>query len=338
MKFITYEQYRNNYRNAYFTRIEDIGIDYKLEKNDKNYDEKEIKEIDKKHDKMFRNILSGRTEMAKFLNDFLPLKEKIKETEIIQCHTDLITSRYKDRYSDIIYKLKEKPVYFLLEHQSTIDRNMPLRIWEYIGEIMRREDRIQKVYPVVIPIIIYTGVRRWKLETNLKNMQYQARNYQNYQIDLEYNLIAVQDYSFEELLAKNTVFSSIMIMEKCKNKEELILQMDTIIEKMEDIKDLEAIKEILIHIISSYIGEEKTKQLLRKIEEKEVTGMSPLTKMFLDLKYENRKEGEKQGIILGIKSIAKNMLKSKEPDEKIIKYTGITKEELEELKGEVIYS
>ena len=211
---------------------------------------------------------------------------------------------------------------------------MPLRIWEYIGEIMRREDRIQKVYPVVIPIIIYTGVRRWKLETNLKNMQYQARNYQNYQIDLEYNLIAVQDYSFEELLAKNTVFSSIMIMEKCKNKEELIMQMDTIIERMEDIKDLEAIKEILIHIISSYIGEEKTKQLLRKIEEKEVTGMSPLTKMFLDLKYENRKEG----IMQGIKSIAKNMLKSKEPDEKIMKYTGITKEELEELKGEVIYS
>ena len=36
--------------------------------------------------------------------------------------------------------------------------------------------------------------------------------------------------------------------------------------------------------------------------------------------------------------IAKNMLKSKEPDEKIMKYTGITKEELEELKGEVIYS
>lgn len=103
---------------------------------------------------------------------------------------------------------------------------------------------------------------------------------------------------------------------------------------MESIKDLEVIKEILIHIISSYIGEEKTKQLLRKIEEKEVTGMSPLTKMFLDLKYENRKEG----IMQGIKSIAKNMLKSKEPDEKIIKYTGITKEELEELKGEVIYS
>jgi hypothetical protein len=59
--------------------------------------------------------------------------------------------------------------------------------------------------------------------------------------------------------------------------------------------------------------------------------MSPLTKMFLDLKYENRKEG----IMQGIKSIAKNMLKSKEPDEKIMKYTGITKEELEELKGEV---
>lgn len=319
-------------------RLEDTGIEYKLEKNYKIYDEKEIKEIDKKHDKMFRNILSRKTEMAEFLNDFLSLKEKVRETEIIQCYTDLITSRYKDRHSDIIYKLKEKPVYFLVEHQSTIDRNMPLRMWEYIGEIMRREDRIQKVYPVVIPIIIYTGFKRWDLETNFRKLQYQARNYQSYQVDLEYNLIAVQDYSFEELLAKNTLFSSIMIIEKCKNKAELVLQLDSIIEQMSNTKDLEAIKEILVHIISSYIGEEETKKLLRKIEEKEVSGMSPLTKMFLDLKYENRKEGEKEGIIQGIKSTARNMLKGKEPDEKIMQYTGITKEELEELKGELIYS
>ena len=160
LKFVTYEQYRNYYKNTYLMRLEDTGMEYKLEENYKIYDEKEIKEIDKKHDKMFRNILSRKTEMVKFLNDFLSFKEKVKETQIIQCHTDLITSRYEERRSDIIYKLKEKPVYFLLEHQSTIDKNMPLRIWEYIGEIMRRENRIQKVYPVVIPIIIYTGFKR----------------------------------------------------------------------------------------------------------------------------------------------------------------------------------
>lgn len=319
-------------------RLEDTGMEYKLEENYKIYDEKEIKEIDKKHDKMFRNILSRKTEMVKFLNDFLSFKEKVKETQIIQCHTDLITSRYEERRSDIIYKLKEKPVYFLLEHQSTIDKNMPLRIWEYIGEIMRRENRIQKVYPVVIPIIIYTGFKRWKLETNFKKLQYQARNYQNYQIDLAYNLIALQDYSFEELFAKNTLLSSIMIMEKCKDKEELILQLDNIIEQMSDTKDLEAIAEMITNIIQNRIGKEETRKMLEKIERKGEIGMSPLTKMLLDLKYENRKEGEKEGIIQGIKSTAKNMLKSKEPDEKIMKYTGITKQELEELKGEVIYS
>lgn len=64
-------------------------MDYKLEENYKIYDEKEIKEIDKKHDKMFRNILSRKIEMVKFLNDFLSFKEKVKETQIIQCHTDL---------------------------------------------------------------------------------------------------------------------------------------------------------------------------------------------------------------------------------------------------------
>lgn len=83
--------------------------------------------------------------------------------------------RFEDRRSEIIYKLKEKPVYFLLEHQSTIDKNMPLRIWEYIGEIMRRENRIQnrigkeetrkiKSKEPDEKIMKYTGITKEELE------------------------------------------------------------------------------------------------------------------------------------------------------------------------------
>ena len=41
---------------------------------ERNYNEKEVKEIDKKHDKMFRKILSKKEEMASFINNFLKIK------------------------------------------------------------------------------------------------------------------------------------------------------------------------------------------------------------------------------------------------------------------------
>ena len=321
------------------TTLRESGEIYKIPQIEENeiYNENKIKEIHKKHDKMFRNILSRKKEIVEFLNDFLELREKIKEDHIIQCHTDFITRKYQEKHSDIVYKLKEKPVYFLIEHQSTIDRNMPLRLWEYVGEVMRKEsivqktyERKEKIYPVVVPIIIYTGYQNWKRKTNFAQSQYHSNNYEKYEVSLEYNLITVQDYTFEKLLQKKTLFSSIMIMEKCKEIDELILQIDKIIDSMEEPKNLEMLAGIIENIIVFRIGKEKASELLEKIKMKGEIGMSPLTKMLLDLEYKNWKQGQKQGIL---KTIDK-MLECEQKDEKII----ITKKELEKIKKELIGS
>lgn len=324
-------------------KLKERDVVYKIPDLEENqiYNQERIEEIDKKHDKMFRNILSRKKEMINFLNEFLALKEKIKPEQLTQCHTDFITKQYKEKHSDLIYKLKQKPVYFLVEHQSTIDQDMPLRIWEYVGEIMRKESIVQKtylrkdkVYPVVVPIIIYTGFQKWKAQTNFAQSQYQSRNYKDYEINLEYNLIAVQDYTLEELLEKRTLFGSIMIIEKCREAEELNRQINKIVEVIDDSKDLEALAEIISNIIVFRIGQEKAKEILKKIRRKGELGMSPVTRMLLDLEYKNWKKGKKEGITKTIK----NMLQNGEPDEKIIKYTEISKEELKRIKGELISS
>lgn len=343
LKFITYRQYIEYLKNNKNMKLKERDVVYKIPDLEENqiYNQERIEEIDKKHDKMFRNILSRKKEMINFLNEFLALKEKIKPEQLTQCHTDFITKQYKEKHSDLIYKLKQKPVYFLVEHQSTIDRDMPLRIWEYVGEIMRKESIVQKtylrkdkVYPVVVPIIIYTGFQKWKAQTNFAQSQYQSRNYKDYEINLEYNLIAVQDYTLEELLEKRTLFGSIMIIEKCREAEELNRQINKIVEVIDDSKDLEALAEIISNIIVFRIGQEKAKEILKKIRRKGELGMSPVTKMLLDLEYKNWKKGKKEGITKTIK----NMLQNGEPDEKIIKYTEISKEELKRIKGELISS
>ena len=285
-------------------KLKERDVAYKIPNLEKNqiYNQKRIKEIDKKHDKMFRNILSRKKEMVNFLNEFLALKEKIKPERLTQCHTDFITKQYKEKHSDIIYKLKDKAVYFLVEHQSTIDQDMPLRIWEYVGEIMRKESIVQKtylrkdkIYPVVVPIVIYTGFQKWTVKTNFAQSQYQSKNYKDYEIELEYNLIAIQDYMLEELLEKRTLFGSIMIIEKCTETEVLNQQINKIIEVIDDPKDLEALAEIISNIIVFRIGQEKANEILEKIKRKGELGMSPVTKMLLDLEYKNWKKGVKEG-------------------------------------------
>ena len=180
MKFITYQQYIEYLRNNKNLKLKEKDVTYQIYPLEENeiYHPKRIETIDKKHDKMFRHILSRKKEMIHFLNEFLALKQTIKPEQLVQCHTDFITKQYKEKHSDLIYQLKQKPVYFLVEHQSTIDQDMPLRMWQYVGEIMRKESIVQKtylrkdkVYPVVVPIVIYTGFQKWKVNINHQIMK-----------------------------------------------------------------------------------------------------------------------------------------------------------------------
>ena len=138
MKFVTYQQYEEYLENS-TSKAEKTS---KQSNNSQNlYNNK--KEINNRHDKIVRKILSRKKETVKFLNDFLNIEEKIEEENIEQCSTDFITKQYQNRQSDLVFKIKNKPIYFLIEHQSTIDENMPLRILEYICEIMRKEVKLQ---------------------------------------------------------------------------------------------------------------------------------------------------------------------------------------------------
>lgn len=328
MEIVTGKQYWE-YIHKSVMQIREEGQTYQLEKiENKIYKDKKLNQIDKIHDKLFRSILSKKREMVKFLNQFGDLDEKIEEGNIEQSATDFVTRKYQDKHSDIIYKLKGKPIYFLLEHQSTIDKDMVLRLWEYIGEIVRRERNSYWAtngdYPIVVPFVIYTGYQKWNAKTNFAQRQYQAKEYEKYQNDLSYNLIAVQDYTFEELLEAKSLFSSFMMIEKCQTKEELVTYVGKIIEGTQNSEDRKAIAEMIDNIIALRVGDNIASEMLEKIKEKEAISMSPVTKMLLDLEI----KGEMKGIIRGVK----NMLQLGEKEEKIEKYMGITKEELENIK------
>lgn len=339
MKFITYQDYLTCVKlrkNQNF--LQEEGIKYQINQN--------AEQIDKIHDKMFRSILSKKKEMQKLLYQFIKIKDNITQKDLIQCKTDHISRKYKNLQSDIIYKLKNKPIYFLVEHQSKVDEEMPERIFEYVHEIMREEInnipfKKEKIFPVVVPIVIYTGVEKWKAKTDFAKRQYQSQNYEEYLIHLQYNLIAIQDYTNEELLEQKSLLSAAMILEKCKTAEELEKQSYKIVGVISEEK--EKLKEIIMNFVAKNIGKEKALKILEKIDKKEETGMSPLTKMLAEMQVKAENEGMQRGMEKGETSgklkarmeMAKNMLEAGETEEKIILYTGISKNKIEKIKKEI---
>lgn len=333
MKYITYQYYLTYIKPNLISGLAEKGITYIIP---------EIEKIDKEHDKMFRNILSIKHEMVKMLNQFLDLKEQLELKDIVQCRTDFITSKYQAKQADVLYKMRNKPIYFLVEHQSIVDYHMTRRILEYIIEIMRMEDTLEnklksEIYPIVVPIVIYTGVQKWRANTNFANKQYQTLNYKKYEINFEYNLVDINDYTSEELLKNESLLSSIMVIEKCRRPKELEEQMEKIIKIIKNPKEKEKMSEIIQYIVSKKIGKEKANKLIQKLNRnEEVDGMSPLQKMFLDIERKAKRKGESEGETRGkqkaMQEAIRKMLEYGETEEKIMKYTGASKKQIEEMK------
>ncbi len=209
--------------------------------------------------------------------------------------------------------------------------------------------RIEQTYPIVVPTVIYTGFQKWNAKTNFGEKQYNSKLYGEYKINLGYNLIAIQNYSFEELLEKRSLFAIGMIIEKCRTKEELSEQIIQIIENIRE-EDKKELAQIIKNIVVPQIGKENSKKILEKIKEKEMVGMSPLTKMLLDWEKEkeeakaiSRKEGKvegrKKGKIEAMLETAQKLLERKMNIDDIQEITGISKEKLENMqKGMVMKS
>ena len=235
------------------------------------------KEINQIHDKTYKTILSNKKEVVKLINstlNFLDEKYQIKEDEIEKYNSSFITKSLKNRESDVIYRMKEKEVFFLIEQQSKIDNMMPYRILEYCMLIM--EDAIDKrkaktkgyKYPKVYPIVLYTGKNEWKEVKRIEECQEKLEGIEEQGFS-QYSLIDINKYTKEELLEKEGILSKILILEKTKTEKELVKDMKDIVKTKMTKEEKELLEEIVYRIFANNIEKEKIEGIMKKLESKE---------------------------------------------------------------------
>ena len=189
-------------------------------------EEYKIKKVHQYHDKIFKEILDDKIEFINFMKKYTPYQ--LKESEVEKYNRKFITSHFTVKEADIIYKVKGKNVFVIIKHQSKMDFTMPERMLEYCVELMRTAIKNRKEdesYPLICPIVLYTGKKRWIVPRTIKGLQEKYYNFEPLDYP-KYNLIDVNDYTIEELIEEKSSVAKAMLFEKIKTKEEMIAILD----------------------------------------------------------------------------------------------------------------
>ena len=289
--------------------------------------------INNEHDKIFRTVLDKKTDVSKFLNKFLGLNIKTEELE--KYNSSYIDPKFKNKEADIVYRIKDKNIFLLIEHQTKIDKDMPYRLLDYSNGIMRSASEDKK-RPSVIPIVLYTGKIKWKIENETIEKQQFFKEVKL--IDGEFNLIDINDFSKKELLEDDIFITKMMLVEKCKDEIEMVQALEKIENKIKE-EDKSTFRRIVKEIWSLRIGTENANKILEKIEEGSGNMMAVMEMLLAENeKYINigRQEGRQEGRLEDgkqkIKEIVQKMLAENFTKEMIMKITGLKKEEIEEIK------
>lgn len=330
--------------------LKKVHNDYEVREENESYT---IKSPNNMHDKLFRDLLGDKKELASFLKLYLNID--LNQEELEKYNSSFITKNYENREADVVYKLKDKRVYLLIEHQSRTDNSMPFRLLNYNTEIIRDTNdldcykRYDYTYAKVIPIVVYTGSKKWNVSKKFSKQQEQYGN-KNY-LELEYNLIDINDYNKEKLLMGDTMIEKAMLIEKSKNEKELVEIIEDIVGTInyDDEVQIKKLKRMMQYALVNKIGEDNVKEFIEQINSKsEKEGLNMLWDR-LDAERmqwkkeaeaegrkkgirEGKEEGRKEGIKESIKTTICKMLELGEEDEKIQLYTGATQKQIEQAR------
>ena len=302
----------------------------------------EEKYIHNEHDKLFKRILDRINEVESIIKKTLG-----KETEKIEIETvrnELTTRDYRGRMVDVLYKLKDKEVYFLIEHQSTQNTYMAYKIFEYETELINRSymQNVEKSKKIakVIKIVIFTGVGDWKVARSIVELQEEYGNKvkidKHYEGIGEYKLLESKDYSLKEIISKeSTLLGKAIIIEKARREETLIAVLDEIIPDIKE-DEIDEMVRMIKYILVKDLGKDVANKYIKILESKikEEGGKSAMVETMRALRedrkrtiMEARNTGKKAGILTGKIQDAKNMLRENIDIDIIERVTGLKREQ-----------
>ncbi|WP_425449753.1 Rpn family recombination-promoting nuclease/putative transposase [Dethiothermospora halolimnae] len=308
------------------------------------------------HDVGYKHIFSYKETFLELLRSFVNKEwvKLIKEENLTLVNKSYILGDFEEEESDIVYKInvggKEIICYVLLEFQSKVDFQMPMRLLFYMTEIWReilknttKREKRRKGFrlPSIIPIVLYNGKNNWTACRSFKEILNGYELFEDNILDFSYILFDINRYEEKELYNLSNLVSSIFLLDQEIDQKELIrrlTKMKYILKKISP-EQFDVFKQWLKKIIKPRLDKDMEKdvdEVLDKSNQKEVDKMVHNLERTLDnIKKEGIKEGMEKGEKNKAIEIALKMLKEELDINMIVNITGLNEKEVLSLKKKI---
>ncbi len=284
----------------------------------------------KSHDIFTKVTLQEKKNAIDFFQHYLPKKifEQINLDSIEITKDSFVHSNYSDIHSDILFKvnLLGKPgyIYTLIDHKSSQDKFTAFQLLKYmigIWELHIKQSKEEVLdLPIIIPMVLYHGVDKWKYGTDLLRIQEKVDGLAEYQVNFSYVLYDLSTYKDEEIKGELTTRIFLLLLKyifRDDLKDKLYSILELLVELDNQSTGLEYVETVLRYLITG-----NRKFPLDKIQEMIQNVKSERVKNMMETIAETL---EKKGFRRGIRSVRRKM--------KLIKNQAKT--EVEQAKTEV---
>lgn len=309
------------------------------------------KKVHNPHDKLLFLSLQNKDVARDAMRAHLPqaLLEVANLDKIKLYNTKFVTPEFKYFEADVLYEvpLKNGKGLFMMhcEHQSSIDANMPLRVWQYLFGVLAdfRQNHPKEPLPVIWPIILYTGYREYSASTDFFEMFDENKELAQQFMLNEFKLVDVRRLPDSDI-RKHKLFGLTEFAFKHKwtqdFKRVIDEQMQWMSVEVSDHKYKNYARMLATYIISEYkkgsveLIIEAAEQYLDETLSEDV--MTIADQLIAKGKQEGMQKGMQEGMQKGEKAaarkIARSLIKQGLPLELIAESTGLSLSELQSLK------
>ncbi|WPX08540.1 Rpn family recombination-promoting nuclease/putative transposase [Anaerocellum danielii] len=266
-----------------------------------------------------------------------------------------IKDEFVEKEADVIYRarLEDTDIYFyvLIEPQSTADRSMPRRLFEYMSLIWKRhmEEKADELFPPIVPIVLYNGKSSWNMPTQI------FKGFDIFKDDMfNYVLVDVNRLDDEKLKSRLDILSIILYLEKSRrNAEEFIGKLREVsgyVSKLPQAQ-VKVFCSWLLRIVRPQVREEmrsRIDELLEKIEAEGVEDVGEfifnvqqlIQEYYREAEEKGKEKGYEEGIQEGIQrkeeEIVRRLIQKGFDDNFIAEATGVEIERIKKIREEFV--
>jgi hypothetical protein len=247
------------------------------------------------HDVRLKELFKNKEAFLSLLKDCVKADwvESLDADSLKRNPASYILQDFRQKEADIVYEAtidsgRRKVIFYvLLEIQSKPDHRMPYRLLLYIVEILRdyyngsdprARERKGFRFPAVVPVVFYSGGRKWTVPRSLRGMFDGHERFGDALLDFSYALVDAKGYDDESVRGFHSRLLKVMMaFEKAESVAELCEAIDRYggdIDRLDD-EELRIVSAAL-RILGGLYGEGESGRIsetLQKASAERVGGM-----------------------------------------------------------------